>query len=846
MPTRTLLWTGLRDLVRRPLHTGLMVLGVALGVAVVIAIDIANAAARRGFEKSTEAVAGRATHEVRGGPSGLPEDLLARVRLEAGVRRSAPVVEGIVLALDLDRQPLRLLGVDPLSEPPFRGHLGGGFRADPGFSRFFTDDRAVLVGAGLARRHGLRIGSPLRLQVGDRIETLEVLGLVHPGDEAIGAALDGLVLMDVGPAQRLLAHPGRLTRLDLIATAEEAARVERLLPAEARLAPTRERSDVLGQLTAAFSLNLAALSLLALVVGMFLIYNTVMFSVVQRRAVLGTLRALGATPVQVFALILLETAAAAALGTAIGLGLGWLLGQGAVRLVTRTINDLYFVLSVSGAPITPLAVAKAAALGIGAGVLAAVPAALEAARVEPVLALRPSTFATRSRRLVPWVAAAGALVAALGAVALLAFPRSLTASFAALFGIILGLALLVPLATLGAMRLLAPPAALLAGTLGRLATRTVARSVGRTGVAVAALMVAVSVTIGVSLMIQGFRATVENWLDLSLRADVFVAAPLPGGTRSAPALSPDVPARVAAVPGVATVETFRAVRVGSPGGEVHLAVADPRRERSAALYRFASRSPADIWKRVTEGAVIVSEPFAHRRGLPARGGALTLQTDRGLVTFPVAGVFYDYATEQGLVLMSRNVYERYFEDRGISSLGVYVTEGRSPEEVADALRRALAGTALQVTPHRALRAQVLRVFDRTFAVTQALRLLAVAVAFIGVWSALMALQLERTRELATLMALGLTPRQLLKLTALETGFMGLLAGVLSLPTGVLLAVILVDVINVRSFGWTMRLVASPPVFAQAVAFSVLAAVLASLYPLWRLQRMPLASALRQE
>jgi putative ABC transport system permease protein len=212
----------------------------------------------------------------------------------------------------------------------------------------------------------------------------------------------------------------------------------------------------------------------------------------------------------------------------------------------------------------------------------------------------------------------------------------------------------------------------------------------------------------------------------------------------------------------------------------------------------------------------------------------------------VAGVFYDYATEQGLVLMSRNVYERHYEDRGVSSLGVYVSDGPSPAEVAAALRRALAGTALQVTPNGALRAHALRVFDRTFAVTQALRLLAVAVAFIGVCSALMSLLVERTRELATLVALGLTPGQLRTLTLLESGLMGLLAGVLSLPMGYLLAVILVDVINVRSFGWTMRLVASPSVFAQALLLSVLAALLASLYPLWRLQRLPLSSALRQE
>ncbi len=845
MLTRSLLRTGLRDLQRRPLHTGLMVLGVALGVAVVVAIDLANGSARRAFARSTEAVVGRATHQVLGGPSGLPEELFRRLRLE-GFRKSAPVFEGVAVALDLDRQPLHVLGVDPLAEGPFRGHLGEGAIGNPGFARFYTDARSGLIGAGMAERYGLAPGAVVRVQVQDRLSSLTILGVIETADAEEQRSLDGLVVMDVGAAQRLFGGEGRLSRIDLILEGDEAARVARLLPPGARLTPASEQAGAVAQLTAAFSLNLTALSLLALLVGMFLIYNTVMFGVVQRRAVFGTLRVLGVTGEQVFALILLEAAAASAAGVLLGLGLGWALGQGAVRLVTRTINDLYFVLSVREAPLTAAAALKGAALGIGAGLLAALAPALEASRVEPIVALRPSTLEGKTRRLLPWVSLSGLLLAVLGAGTLGWPPRSLVMSFAGLFAIVLGLALVTPLVTLVFMRGAEPLAGAAVGTVGRLAARTVTRAVGRTGVAIAALMIAVSVTIGVSLMIESFRSTVENWLDLSLRADILVAAPTTGGTRAAPALSPDVPARVAAVPGVARLETFRSVKVASPLGEVQLAVADPRWERSAALYRFAEGSPAETWGRMREGAVVVSEPFAYRHQVPPRGGSVTLLTDRGPHTFPVAGVFYDYATERGLVVVVRDVYERYWDDRAISSLGVYLAPGRKVDEVADALRVVLAGTALRVTSNRSLRAQALGVFDRTFAVTQALRLLAVVVAFIGVWSALMALQVERTRELATLQALGLTGRQLWGLTILETGFMGLTAGLLSLPTGFLLAAILVNVINVRSFGWTMRLQADPLVFAQALALSVAAAVLASVYPLLRLQRMPTAAALRQE
>ena len=329
-------------------------------------------------------------------------------------------------------------------------------------------------------------------------------------------------------------------------------------------------------------------------------------------------------------------------------------------------------------------------------------------------------------------------------------------------------------------------------------------------------------------MIVGFRSTVEDWLDLTLRADVFVAAPSAGGARSFPTLSPDVEAKVAAVPGVAWVETFRSVRVASPLGEVNLGVADPRRARDTRFYRLAEGDVERAWDAVRAGAVLVTEPFAFRHRLPAHGATVTLVTDHGPRAFPVAGVLYDYAAEQGTVFMTRNVYERHWDDRGTSSVGAHLAPGASVEEVTHAMRAALAGTALRVSPNRSLRAQALRIFDRTFAVTRSLRLLAVVVAFIGVWSALLALQVERTRELATLTVLGLGERQQWALGFLETGLMGAVAGLLALPLGWLLAFILVHVINVRSFGWTMRLAADPWLFVQAFLAAVGAAVLACL------------------
>ena len=328
---------------------------------------------------------------MRGGSAGLPEEVYRRLRVEHGVRPSAPVVEGVVVAPDLGRQPLRVLGVDPLAEAPFRGHLGDGRLADPSFAAFLTDPAAVLVGAAFAERHGLAPGSPLRVLAGDRRETLRVLGVVESADPESRRTLDALLLLDVGTAQRLLGMPGRISHVDLMLADSDVATLRGWLPPGAQLVRASEQAETVEQLTAAFELNLVALSLLALVVGMFLVYNTVLFGVVQRRVVFGTLRTLGTTPGQLFRLILAETLLCAALGALLGVGLGYVLGQSAVRLVTRTINDLYYVVSVSGAPLTLATAVKGVATGLVAALLAALGPALEAARVEPVTALRPSS-----------------------------------------------------------------------------------------------------------------------------------------------------------------------------------------------------------------------------------------------------------------------------------------------------------------------------------------------------------------------------------------------------------------------------------------------------------------------
>ena len=841
-----LLRAGMRDLLRRPLQLIMMILGIALGVGVIIAIDLANQSANRAFSLSTEALVGRTTHQLRGGPNGIPEDFYRDLRVDLRFKQAAPIIESPAIALDLDGMPLRLLGVDPFAEAPFRDFLSSAVREQVLFESFFVDSNAIIISEGLALRYGLVPGAEIRLQLNDRILPFKIVAIIDPGDQRSREGIEDVVLLDIAAAQEALGMVGRISRIDLIATSEQIQQLEAELPAGILVAPASEQQLTLDQLTDAFELNLQALSLLGLVVGMFLIYNTTMFTVLQRRHTLGIFRTLGVTSRQIFLMVLLETGLIGFFGSIVGIAVGWFLGRGAVELVSQTINDLYFVLNVRAIAIDGLTLLKGIGAGIVASLLAAIGPAWEASRVPEVVALQRSTLSSRSWTWIPRMAIGGFVLAISGGLILISGLKSLITSFLGLFLILIGLALLVPLCLMYFARVMRPLLGRITGPIGRMAVGAILRSMSRSSVAVAALMVSLSVAIGVGVMISSFRSTVENWLDLSLQADVYISAPTYGGARPNASLNPELAQRLGELPGVAEVETVRAVLVPSEVGEILLLVVDTQRERAADLYRYTSGTAQDVWAQVQRGALIVSEPFAYRNEIAPSGDKLVLETDLGRHSFAVVGVYYDYTSERGTVLMSRSTYDTYFEDRKISSVALHLTRGTDLDQALGDVRSAISGSGLQVQANRSLREQAIEIFDRTFLITSALRILAVLVAFIGVISALMAMQIERAREFATMQALGLRERGLWLLTSLETGMMGLVSGLMAIPTGAILAVVLVYVINLRSFGWTIELSFEPWIFLGAVITAVMAALLAGIYPTLRLIHQGIAENLSVE
>ncbi len=853
MRANILLRSSWHFFLRHPWQLGLAVTGIALAVAVVVSVDLVNKSAEHAFERSTETIVGRATHRIVAGPAGLDEKLYTRIRVDYGIRNVAPVIEAhVTLEKNEKRETLILLGVDPFAERTFRDYAWlNNLQNSEGegvLIPLLTERNTVLLDASTATRLGLRTNDEATLLTGGRSIPVRVIGILAGSISGASHSPDNLLLADLATAQEALAMPGRINRIDVaLADGDSGAksRLQSLLPPGVALLPATARTRSIKQMTGAFHTNLTALSLLALLVGMFLIYNTMTFMVMLRRPLLGRLRVLGATRRQLGAIIAMEALLVGLAATVAGLLFGVALAHGLLQVVNRTINEYYDLLADSNLTLSYLSLFKGVLLGMAGTLLAAFPAALEATRVTPRQALLRSHLETSAQRLVLPASIAGVLALGAGTTVIHYSSPSIGLGFGGIFIVILGVTLLIPLVTVVLMALLKPLLGGSFGISGRYACQSVAASLSRTSAAIAALMIAIATVIGIGLMVNNFRLSVDRWLQQTLRADMYVALPSTGTTASAHALDAGLVDAILALPQVRAVSNVRRIKIESSQGPTDLA-AYGLNEIAWEGFQFKQGEADEIWPAFQqEDTVIVSEPYAWRHEMK-QDDMLELRTDNGYRSFRVLGIYKDYGSDQGVVSLSRRTYERHWQDDRYSGLGIYTL----PATDLEVLRRQVQ----QLAPERDLWLQdrnrilqaSLEVFDNTFVVTEILWVLAAIIAFIGVFSALMALQLERSQEHALLRAMGFLPAQIRRLIISETGLLGLVAGLLAVPVGCLITVLLILVINRRSFGWTMELQFSADIVLQGITLGLVAALLAGFYPAWKISRSEPAEALRKE
>ena len=823
-----------RPLFHEPVRMGLTILAVAMGVAVVLAMELAGNAAAGSFHSSMETLAGDYTLEIVAG-GGIPDSVVATLAIQPLPLRISPRIEDFATIVE-SKQTLPLIGIDTIAEG----------------SRYLTADQMELAPSHigepaestlqrLQEPTSVWVGSSLKKKTGEQVELLindKILACTVRGVYRDSNGRDSAIVMDLAGAERALRREGRLDRI-LLKIPENAnpeewkKRIGALLPAGVEIRPQGTGTAENRKMLAAFRWNLRLLSYIALVVGAFLIYNTISVSVVRRRAEIGVVRALGASRENVLVAFLGEAAGIGLAGALLGLPLGRLLASGAVNLMALTVRSLYVSSRPGDIELTSSSILLAVITGVGVAIASALAPAREAMQVAPVDAMAQGRREYEARMNKE----RDLLIAAVLAILAAAFSQLPAASGKPLFGY-LATILLIGASAYAIPSLVSFVSSVTSGLLGKLlgvetllASRSLVASLGRTSVLVGALATAVAMMTSVGIMVGSFRQTVVSWMNNQLPADLYVR---PAGEAAAdrhPTLSPELAEKIAQLPAVAAVDRLRAYEISYGGMPVTLASVDLRVSHSHRHSEFFSgRTTEKVLAELrARESIIVSEPFTYKHHVKA-GDSIVLSLGESRASFRIVDVYYDYASERGTILMDREILLKYLPDPAPSNIAVFVRPGTAPEEVRRAIQQAAVGYRILIFSDRDLRTEAVRIFDRTFAITYALEAVAVLVAVMGIAGALLALVIDQRRELGLLRFLGASAKQIRKLILVEAGLLGLLANLAGFVLGYFLSLILVFVVNKQSFGWTIRFHWPVTVLAGALTVVYAATVLAGLYP----------------
>ena len=816
-----------RPLKQDPVRNLLTIVAVGLGVAVVVAIHLAGEAATGSFRSSLETLAGDADLEISA-IGGLDEGLLADlVSLPYPFQFAARIEDSAVV--HQSGQTVPLIGVDLIGD----SSLDQLFEQESPDFKLLTRQDSVWVGARLAQK----VGETLTLRLNDTVHRFTVRGIFR-GQGIKGMSRETLVLIDIGAAQRLLRRGRRLDRIHVRfprrgSQADWEKVLGATLPAGVTLKPSGSRTQENRRMLSAFRWNLRILSYISLVVGAFLIYYTISVSVVRRQTEIGIVRALGATRRGALAAFLAEGALFGLLGATAGLALGRLMADLAVKMMAATVDALYVSSSPGEITVTFGTVTVALLAGVGVSVIAALGPAREAAGIPPTEAMARGRREYKARLRVSRNLLYASALAAAAFGASMAGPidgKPVMGYFAALLLIVCS-ALFAPAVVAGGAKLLTRPVERILGVAGLLASRGLVGSLSRTSVLVATLSIAVAMMTSIAVMVGSFRETVALWLENRLRADFYLRPASRPSIDKHPTMDPLIADTIEALNDVAAVDRFRTYEITYNGLPATLGAGESGVISRLGSLRFLAGPPRDeILRKLAHGDnVVVSEPFANKHGLSV-GDSLELPLAGRLVSFRVVGIYYDYSNERGFVITDRATLLKYLPDPAPTNLAVYLTADSDPDTARRAIEAATANRRLFMATNQRLRREALKVFDRTFAITYALEAVAVLVAILGMAGALLALVIDRRRELSVLRFLGASAQQIRRLILCESGLLGLLSNVLGVFVGALLSLIFIFVINKQSFGWTIQFHWPAAMVIAALSLVYIAAILAGIYP----------------
>jgi len=830
--------------------------GVALGVALVVAIRVINASTLAGFTEAIEDLAGTAALQVRG-PGPFSETIADRLRALPEVDHAVPIVTATFFAVDPPAagEALAVFAADVTDGHAIKTlHLvKAADRVVDDPLSFLVDPTSIILTDTFAARLGIGRNAQLRLRTPAGIRSFTVRGILPPG--GVGRAYGGnLLLMDVVGAQVVLGRDRMVDEVDVtlrpgVAVDDATRAIDAALASTPGLeaVPPARRGEQIERYLRSYRTLLSGISGLALLAAIFVAGSAVGTSVAARRREIGLLRCVGAVHGHVRRLVLGEAITLGAVGASVGVPLGMALGRLLLRSVSQSAELVFSMkMLTAGLAVSPATLGLGVASGLTAALIAGWLPARDALRVGPLAAVRRGDPPPAERR---WPApgtlalALAATVAGLAGEIWLDSPWSgNVAAVAADFALVILFMRRAEVVT----ALLVPVRPRL-GIAGQLAVDRLIRIPDQLALAAGVLALGLGLMLMSGTLARSFEQSVLDFIRHQVRADLVVASAATTGWIEAP-IEESLTDRLLAVPGVGRVERLRLAEQEYEGSRISVDSLDdgafaPER---ASDFTFAAGDPATALAAVRTGsAALVSRNFARHFHVRV-GDTPTIRTPAGPFTPRVVGVVVDYVSPRGSIVLSRATYQRWWNDHAVNRFHVTVAPGADAEVV----RRAIAGgvgavEGLKVLTQRELYAYHQDAVGRAFRFTRALEVLPLIVAGLGLAEALIAVSLDRRREFALLRAAGATRGQIARSVVGEAagvGFLGLAGG---LVMGAALAVLWVRINFAYQLGWDVDLHVSIASLPAAAVAAFLVSIPAGVLPARWIARLPVVEALRE-
>lgn len=784
-----------------PVRVLVAVAAIALGVALGFAIHLINAAAYNEFSAAIKSLSGQADLQVRGTQASFCESLYASLLQRKEIALASPVLE-VDAVVPGQQHALKVLGIDVFQAGAIAPDLIGMPADDKPFDTL-ADDAIFLSPAAMEWLRVTR-GDQLKLRVGVQTMTLRVAGgLVRsrPGQR--------IAVMDIGAMQWRFDRVGQLSRIDLkltdgIARATFKAALAKELGGNYLVTETQDQEARTANMSRAYRVNLNMLALVALFTGTFLVFSTQALSVLRRRGQLALLRVTGMTRKQLLMQILVEGLALGMIGSLIGLLGGYVMAGATLELFGGDLGGGYFPGVRPSVQFAPVAATMFFLLGTAAAVIGCAGPAWEAARAKPAQALKSgSEDVALSRLSTPWPALSCLLIGAMLTQLPPVFELPVFGYLAIAFLLVGGIGLMPRLSALVFSALSRLAAARTSNAVAALTFARLANAPNQASIALGGVLSSFSLMVAMAIMVASFRVSVDDWLSRVLTADLYARAAASGNTGT---FSPADQQAIAATSGIARADFLRATQL----------VLDPARPPISLLARPIDISdPGKILpltddimdaSSIPAGTVPiwVSEAMVDLYGFhPGRRTTLPLGGKPAEVL--VAGVWRDYARQSGAIQMRLSDYRALTGDMQVNDAALWLRPGTTTREAMDGLRRLPFGEVLEFAEPGEIRAISLRIFDRSFAVTYLLEMVAIVIGLFGVAATFSAQTLARAKEFGMLRHIGVMRRQILAMLAIEGGMLTLLGIGVGFLLGGAISLILVFVVNPQSFHWKMQL-----------------------------------------